>query len=445
MKISILFTCVMAVAILTGCTGLNNKKSVNENNNLQISKFSQIQSDNVANVASLPIQQITGKLQLEMVLNTVLDVNPIIESRKHKVNSARHAVNNAGAFPNPELKVEVDEFGGTGELSGTDAMTKTIGISQAFELGGKRGKRIFLAEQELQIAKLELKETKLNYISKASLAYLSVFIAQENLKLEQEALVIVQKNFNIVTKRIKSGDISPVQKNKAEVELVTAEIAVTRAKRKLNILRKELVNLWGNKNPKFAKVANLKIDLHKKLIIDNLEKKLHTHPSVLKIQTLVAREKAVVKLNKANAWGNLKVSGGVSSHNENDEESYSLGISIPFPIFNRNQDAVAVSESKLEEIKKIRVAELMNMQLKLTSMYDKLELARSELIMLNTQVIPATERSYQATLTAFEAGEENFIDVLDTQRTLLKTKKTRLNMESEVYELIIKLNNIVGK
>ncbi len=437
----------MATAILTGCTGLNNQsvKEKSKDLNLQISKSSQQQINNVANSATMRVQQITGKLDLKDALIAVQNSNPILQSLNHNIRAAKAAVRKNGVFPNPKLKADFDEVGGTGEYAGNDTMTSTIKLSQKIELGGKRNKRIFLAEQELEIAKLELAEIKLNLNTKVYNAFLSVYAAQENKKLVKSNFDIVEKNYKIVIKRIKSGDLSPVQKNKAKVELVSAKIAVTRAKRQLNIARKKLVGLWGESVPKFSEVSQLKININEKLTIDDFEKKLKNHPTVLKLQAKIARERASIMLNEAKAWSDIEINGGISNHNENDDESYSIGFSIPLPIFNQNKAGIEEAKAILDKRKSEQKMFLLKMKLNLAITYDELISTKEELKTLTNEIIPASEASYKSILSAFEIGEQSFLDVLDTQRTLIDAKLAKLNMMIELKQLIIKLNGIVGK
>ena len=58
----------------------------------------------------------------------------------------------AGALPNPELRAEVENVGGSGSRQGFEETETTLGIAQLVELGGKRAARVRMAESERGLA-----------------------------------------------------------------------------------------------------------------------------------------------------------------------------------------------------------------------------------------------------------------------------------------------------
>jgi outer membrane protein, heavy metal efflux system len=84
----------------------------------------------------------TGMLRLEEVLRTALLQNPELSATAFEVRAADARALQAGLLPNPELELELEEFGGTGELRGTRASESTFQLSQLIELGGKRARRL---------------------------------------------------------------------------------------------------------------------------------------------------------------------------------------------------------------------------------------------------------------------------------------------------------------
>jgi cobalt-zinc-cadmium efflux system outer membrane protein len=71
------------------------------------------------------------------------------------------ASNRRICVPNPELAVELENFAGTGELRGIDALETTLSLSQVIELGDKRSRRVEVAhaaERDIVAAERDVRQ-----------------------------------------------------------------------------------------------------------------------------------------------------------------------------------------------------------------------------------------------------------------------------------------------
>jgi len=55
----------------------------------------------------------------------------------------------AGLLPNPSIGLELENFAGSGAVSGTRALETTLVLSQLVELGGKRSRRVGVVAGEI--------------------------------------------------------------------------------------------------------------------------------------------------------------------------------------------------------------------------------------------------------------------------------------------------------
>ena len=92
--------------------------------------------------AQPPNEEPHGALSLEEVLRAALLQNPDLSSTAFEVRAAEARTLQAGLFLNPEIELELEDFGGTGEVRGVQTSESTLQLSQLIELGGKRTKRL---------------------------------------------------------------------------------------------------------------------------------------------------------------------------------------------------------------------------------------------------------------------------------------------------------------
>src|SRR5688572_25323299 len=87
-----------------------------------------------------------GALTLDDVRARALAASPELESGASEVRARAAHARQAGLPPNPELRTDVENVGGTGDREAFEETETTVRLSQRFELGGKRGKRRRVAE-----------------------------------------------------------------------------------------------------------------------------------------------------------------------------------------------------------------------------------------------------------------------------------------------------------
>ena len=425
-----------AMSVLSGCAGLHTTPPPDE----------EIRGKHWGRSATLkPVPRPTGELTLGDVVRAIRQGSPALRVAKQNIRIAEATVKQAGALPNPEFEVEFDEFGGTGELSGRDALVTTYAFTQEIPLGGKRRQQIRFAQHELLIARLELAETTLELETEARRSFLSVHVAQERLDLARSALELVKQDYGAVQKKVDSGDVSPVERSKAKVELASAKVDVLQAERELFSSREALAALWGSRKAAFSGVKSGEFKGPVVPSVADARNMLQTSPAARILAANVVRAELELALGKAEAWPDLAVTGGVSRSRENDEHAYLFGISLPLPLFNRNQGAIKAAAAGIAKAKSERQMGLLELDRELAEIHAKLSTMKEEIDFFNKEIVPAAEESYKAVMLGFKAGEQEFLDVLDAQRTLVEMKQTDLVLRAEVQELLIELHGIVGE
>lgn len=105
----------------------------------------QVQNQNTQNTVS-------GSLTLLDALKLALENNPQLSVFSLEVRAREAAALQASLWPNPEAEIEIENFAGSGPLSGFKSTETTISIGQLIELAGKRAKRTQLANLKAESA-----------------------------------------------------------------------------------------------------------------------------------------------------------------------------------------------------------------------------------------------------------------------------------------------------
>ena len=113
-----------------------------------------------APVRPATVEPRTGPLPSSLTLAQSLDEaaarSPAIVAAEAEVAAAEARIRQAGYRENPELSLEVENVGGTGELKGLRSTETTLAVNQRLDLGGRRSARVGSARAELEVQKLRL-------------------------------------------------------------------------------------------------------------------------------------------------------------------------------------------------------------------------------------------------------------------------------------------------
>ena len=130
----------------------------------------------------------TGALSLEAALAAALLQSPELAANAYEVRAREAALLQAGAFPNPTLELDLEDFGGGDEFSGVDAAQTTLLVGQRIELGGKRAARIALASADRDVAAWDYEVRRIDVLTRTAGAFVDVLAAQERNRLAEEVL-----------------------------------------------------------------------------------------------------------------------------------------------------------------------------------------------------------------------------------------------------------------
>ena len=203
---------------LSGCMEWGNETTLPQPQSLG-QEFSTFQppAKPTETIEALEIIQPNGVITLREALALALMHNPELKAFSWDVRVSDARQLQAGLWPNPELDVEVENVGGSGELSGFDGAQTTIQLSQLIELGDKSDKRIKVASLEKELAGLDYEAKRLDVFTEVTKAFIEVLTTQQRLALMKELLQLSEELVGTVTMRVEAGKDSPLEKTKATV------------------------------------------------------------------------------------------------------------------------------------------------------------------------------------------------------------------------------------
>jgi len=360
----------------------------------------------------------TGRITRQEVLTAALLNNPRLQNFDKNIRISEARLLHAKRLPNPELDFEIEEFGGRDELSGFNSAETTLMFEQLLEFGGKRKKRVKLAQLDQKLSKLNYETVKISVIKDTSTAFLKVLAAQERLKLMKKNHDLAKNAYDAIFKKVQAGETSPLDLSKAKILMEKEKISSSHLSRELDAVKNELAATWGSNEPLFDAVEG-SFSIPKSLpTIDALERQIKNNPTIARWPIEINHREMQIDIAKSKAIPNMKIGAGVRRFNENNNNAAILNISLPFPIFNRNKGGILEAGHELEKAHLKQHAVHVRLSKTLKSSYKRMLAAFEEAWSLEKILVPETQHAYDNYQIAYTEGKVGYLELLDAQRTL---------------------------
>ena len=391
------------------------------------------------------LQEPTGTINLHQALALALMHNPDLKAFSWAVRAGEAKTLQAGLHPNPELETEIEEFGGSGDLSGFSTIETTIQLSTPIQLSGVRSKQRQVAALETELAGWDYETARLDVLDQVNQAFIDVLAAQEVVALNEELVRLAEQVFNAAKAQVEAGKVSPVQQMRTQVELVNSRIALEASKRELEGVRFVLASTWGSTSPAFEK-AEGQFEMAKPIpTVEQLADRISQNPNIARWTIEMLHRRAVIQLERSRRVPDLSIGGGMKYLNESDDVAFIFGLSLPIPLFDRNQGAIRETEYNLakafEERKSAEVATLTT----LATAYGALSAAATTVTVVKDEVLPSARSVFDAVTEGYRIGKFDFLEMLDAQRTLFDVRGSYIDALAKYHKAVADVERLIGE
>lgn len=398
-----------------------------------------------APAAPVKVEEPTGALMLRQVLALALMHNPELAAFSWEVRAGEARVLQAGQRPNPEISAGSEHFGGTGAVSGTGAAETTLALSQLVELGGKRAKRTRVAALERNLAGWSYESKRLDVLTEATASFVDVLTVQQRLALLKELAGLAQKIRDTMAERVTAGKSSPAEEMRAGVTLANTRVEVQHAERELELRRKRLAAAWGSTNVTFETVQGDLTTVKPIPTDEQLVTLISQNPDVARWVTEMEERRAVLELEKARRIPDVTPWVGPRYYSIGGDVAFLAGVSVPLPIFNRNQGAIQEARYRVSQAEDASKAAALQAHKALLAAYQSLSVAYIEATALQKDVLPLAQKAYEATNERYLQGKFGFVDVLDSQRALFEARTHYIEALGSYHKAVAEVERLIGQ
>ena len=392
-----------------------------------------------------------GVLSMHTALTEALANNASLRSLRYEQLASEADQITAGLHPNPSLTVNADIL----PSEGFTAKDKNYGLSLGIpiELGGKRDARIKQADAALRVTELQYLDALRQMTLAVRSAYIDFASTAERASAYGENLSLLDSLVSLSKIRVKDKDIAPVELTRSEVERDKFLLETLRSAEDHRAARTTLYALMGRTGsrttqqdqPDTSAFTTIRsIAVRPLPALDSLLSVAEQERSDLRVLRATEEEaKATSELQRSLATIDLNVS--LDYLRSQEITYYGTTVSVPIPIFNRNQGEIEKATVREAETKAQTEAALLQLHADVTNAWYDATNKQRALRTLGENVLGKSLDVRTAIEYAYRRGGTSLIDFLDAARTYNELRQSYVEALGDFAKSLVVLNAVVGK
>lgn len=403
----------------------------------------------LATAATAPAQP-PSSITLEQALARVAAQSPQRQGALAQLEAAKTASRFAGVWPNPALELRTENWTFNSwrwsPATAPDApppLDAFFVLSQPVELGGKRSARRSIGEAELRLAEAGLAQLDRSLALDTARLFLDAVRSRETLAaLEQnrDELSGLQRAMGA---RVREGVAAASDLAKFQAETARLETQTLRARIELNrsvgllgaLLRMPLTPSQLVEPPPTAVPAGELTAL--------VSRALERSPDVKAAVAREARAAHSLALERARRLPDATVAGGYKRTSGFDTGV--LGVTLPLPLFDRNQRGVAVATGESRAAAQERLAVEARVAADVRASLEAAQLLDARARRVDEELLGPAEVVRVAARSAFREGAADILNLVDAERVYLEARREALLVRLDALAAAIEARVLLGE
>lgn len=294
------------------------------------------------NITNAPIASI------EALVAQALANNPELRFYEAEIEAAKGGRKTAGLWPSPELSGSAGQKSLRGPGLAAEGLAWSFEVMQPFEWPGRIGLRKAIANRDIELADLGYQRFKAALTARMRVLGYTLFSAQEQAEAAREVAERFKSLREVLVQREPAGLTPLLEFRIIEAGELTMQRKATEALLAQQTALLELNQLRGA--PPNAQLTVVPTDFKFRApnSTDVLLALAHTNNFELRLRAVeLAQQGFRVDLAKNERFPTLSVGPSFSEERAGDRERViGVGISIPLPIWNRNQGSIQTEKAR---------------------------------------------------------------------------------------------------
>lgn len=395
-----------------------------------------------------------SNLTLEAAWTLAEQANPELRKARAALDAARGELTDASGllFNNPEIAWELRRrrLFRAGEPDTIRQQQPSEGggrVSQTFEIAGQQGFRREAARAGLSALEEEIAETRRRVRAGVESRFVPVLALQARIETERRTLDLIERNTQLIRKRVEAGEDSKLDGNLATIDAERARNQLSVLQEQLVRARADLAALLQLPERELPTVTGELAPRQARYTLDGLLASVASRPVVRALELREQSARNRLDLERAARYPDVTV--GLGATREQDEiggksQLKVFEISVPLPLFRRNAAGIGRAFTELTHAQIEKAAVIRDARATVVSTWQRQESLRDRVKRLAEAVRPRLEENLSLSQRAFQEGEIGLPQLLLVQRQALDAQRDLVEAQLELRLAQIELEYAAG-
>jgi len=337
-----------------------------------------------------------GSLTMQAAINRAMAANATIAAAQLRgpINLANLAL--ARERLNPEASVELEK----------ETPKEAYGVAVPLELGGKRAKRINVAEATVRAGEAELAATIAQVRNDVRRAYFGQVVAEQRLMILREQRDISMRTLDTAQARLDAGDVPRLEVMQAQLALAAVENEATAAEGTSAAARATLNALLAQPLDTPTVLSTTVDDVAPPGTQAALTLAQTASAELISLDRQIEAQRARILLAQALRVPDLTPTFTFTRRAEPDfNYGWRAGAAITLPLFTTHRAGVMVEQTTLDQLTAQRQATLLRIQGDVTAASQRAQAQRDLFVRYRDQIIPQAQQVEQLAQDAYQLGQ----------------------------------------
>jgi outer membrane protein, heavy metal efflux system len=385
-----------------------------------------------------------AQVTLPALIEEALRNNPEILSMRQRWEAAKEEIPQARSLDDPQLTITQWAIPSNFSLGKADQTW--YGIGQSFPFPGKRSLKGRIAANASAATEQDYQAKVREITARVKTAYSQWYVIQKAIALHLEHQALLEEFIQIANQKYAVGQAS-------QQDLLKAQVELSKLHNSLLVLEQEQVsaqaelNTLLNRPPQTPLGKPEELTIHPfSLTLDQLQQQaLHDRPELQAATLTIEKSERAVSLAKKNYLPDFMVELQYwDVHTGPHQWMATAKMTLPW-IFSAKYDARVRQATAEAEEAKADYAAMQNQTLfQLHDLFTKVTTTEQLIQVYQSGVLPQAEQSLEAARIGYQHGKASFLDLIDSERTLLDLQLEYYTALGQFEQHLAELEQAVG-
>jgi outer membrane protein TolC len=383
-------------------------------------------------------------------VSVAMQNNPAIRAAKRQVQRFAARVPQATSLADPTLQVAP-----FGEMAETAAGQNAVmaSVSQKLPLPEKLAKRGAIAEQDIAMARQQLRQTRLRIAGEVRRAYWDYYLAVRSLEVTEANQRLLRQLQRTAKAKYQAGTAS-------QADVLRASTALSDLKNRRSTLRQRKRSSAAMLNRLMDRPLRQSLPEPGKASFDrpsfDLDQLLHqaraNNPQIIERRRRIDQFRAKRRLANLNRWPDLTVSANYTvvedeglSPVATGEDAWWLGFGLNIPIWQAKLDAAEreALQGRLEAAADLETIH-NTIAYRVQDALGRFRTQQAQVTLFEETLLPQAEQAVDASISSYRAGAGDFVSVIDNWEKLLQFELAYHKAIAQLQQDLADLQQQVG-